>query len=90
MLETAYSMVGNIPEAAIAAILAGLLRNIAGWLVNTYKDGKVDEYEIKQLFGTIVQYFSSVMLLMVGMPVEQAVAGAFVLDVGSSALKAKV
>lgn len=87
MLEVAYSMSGNVPAAVVAAIVAGLLRNIAGWLVNTYKDGKVDEYEIKQLFGTIVQYFASVMLLMTGMPIEQAVAGSFLADVGTSALK---
>lgn len=87
MLETAYSMLGNIPMAAIAAILAGLLRNISGWLINSYKDGNVDEYEIRQLFGTIVQYFASILLLMTGMPIEQAVAGSFVLDAGSSALR---
>lgn len=29
MLEIASSMLGNIPEAAMAAILAGLLRNVA-------------------------------------------------------------
>jgi len=87
MLETAYSMLGNIPMVTIAAILAGILRNISGWLVNSYKDGKVDEYEIKQLFGTIVQYFASILLLMTGMSIEQAVAGSFVLDVGASALK---
>ena len=87
MLETAYSMIGNVPMTAIAAILAGLLRNIAGWLVNTYKDGKVDKYEIRQLFGTIIQYFASIMLLSQGMSIEQAVAGSFVLDTGASALK---
>jgi len=80
-------MLGNIPTAAVAAIVAGLLRNLAGWLENSYKDDKVDEYEIKQLVGTMVKYFSSVMLLMVGMPIEQAVAGSFVLDVGASAVK---
>jgi len=87
MLDIAYSMLGNIPTAAVAAIVAGLLRNLAGWLENSYKDDKVDEYEIKQLVGTMVKYFSSVMLLMVGMPIEQAVAGSFVLDVGASAVK---
>lgn len=82
-------MLGNIPMAVIAAILAGLLRNIAGWIENSYKDGKLDPYDIKQLFGTIVKYFAYIMLLMLGMPIGQAVVGSFVLDVGSSALKSR-
>jgi hypothetical protein len=85
MFETAYSMLGNIPDAAIMAIVAGILRNIAGWFENAYKDNKIDEYEIKQLLGTIVKYFGSIMLLMLGLPIEQAVAGSFVLDAGTSA-----
>ena len=44
---------------------------------------------MKQLGGTMIKYFASVSLLMLGLPVEQAVAGAFVLDAGTSALKAK-
>ena len=87
MLETAYSMLVNIPEAAIMAIVAGILRNITWRFENTYKDGKLDEYEIKQLLGTMVKYFASIMLLMLGLPIEQAVAGSFVLDAGTSALK---
>lgn len=87
MLETAYSMLGNIPVAAIAAILAGLLRNISGWVENAYKDGSVEPYEIKQLYGTITKYFAAIMLLMLGVPIEQAIAGSFVLDIGASTLK---
>jgi len=87
MLDIAYSMLGNVPAAAVAAIVAGLLRNVAGWLENSYKDGKVDEYETKELLGTTVKYFCSVMLLTVGMLIEQAVAGSFVLDIGTSAVK---
>jgi hypothetical protein len=87
MFETAYSMLGNIPDAAIMAIVAGILRNIAGWFENAYKDGKLDEYEIKQLIGTMVKYFASIMLLMLGLPIEQAVAGSFVLDAGTSAIR---
>lgn len=87
MLETVYSIIGNIPTVVITAIVAGLLRNIAGWFENAYKDGKIDEYEIKELLGTIVKYFASIMLLTTGMPIEQAVAGSFILDVGTSAIK---
>lgn len=87
MLETAYSMLGNIPEAAIMAIVAGILRNVTGWFENAYKDGKLDEYEIKQLLGTVVKYFASISLLMLGFPLPEAIAGSFVLDVGTSAIK---
>ncbi len=87
MLEMAYSMLGNIPEAAIMAIVAGILRNVTGWFENAYKDGKLDEYEIKQLLGTVVKYFASISLLMLGFPLPEAIAGSFVLDVGTSAIK---
>lgn len=87
MLETAYSMLGNIPEAAIMAIVVGILRNITGWFENAYKDRKIEEYEIKQLLGTMVKYFASIMLLMLGLPIEQAVTGSFVLDAGTSAMR---
>lgn len=87
MLEVTQTMVSNIPVAAIAAVTAGLLRSIAGWLENSYKDGKIDDYEVKQLVGTVVKYFAGVSLLMLGLPIEQAVAGTFVLDTGTSALK---
>jgi len=90
MFEITTDLVGNIPIAVLAAVSAGLLRSVAGWLENSLKDGKIDEFELKQLGGTVVKYFASVSLLALGLPIEQAVAGAFVLDVGSSALKAKV
>ena len=32
MLEVANSILGNIPVAVIAAIVAGILRNIAGYI----------------------------------------------------------
>jgi len=89
MFEVTTEMLNNVPIAVIAALAAGLLRSVAGWLENALKDGKVDAFEMKQLGGTMVKYFASVSLLMLGLPVEQAVAGAFVLDAGTSALKAK-
>jgi len=89
MFEVTTDMLNNVPIAVIAALAAGLLRSVAGWLENSLKDGKIDAFEVKQLGGTMVKYFASVSLLMLGLPVEQAVAGAFVLDAGTSALKAK-
>ena len=90
MFEVTTEMLNNAPIAILAAVSAGLLRNIAGWLENSLKDGAIDEFEVKQLGGTMIKYFASVSLLMLGLPVEQAVAGAFVLDAGTSALKTKV
>ncbi len=90
MFEITADLVSNIPIAVIAAVSAGLLRSVAGWLENSLKDGKIDGYELKQLGGTVVKYFASVSILALGLPIDQAVAGAFVLDVGTSALKPKV
>ena len=87
MFEVTSELVSNIPLAAITAVSAGLLRSIAGWLENSLKDGKIDEFEIKQLGGTMIKYFASVSILMLGLPIDQAVVGAFALDVGASALK---
>lgn len=89
MFEVTTEMLNNVPIAVITAVSAGLLRNVAGWMENSMKDGVIDEFEVKQLGGTIIKYFASVSILMLGLPLEQAVTGAFVLDVGASALKAK-
>lgn len=87
MFEIGTSIINNIPLAAFSAITAGFLRSTAGWLENSLKDEKIDEFEIKQLSETVIKYFASVSLLMLGLPIEQAVAGTFVLDVGTRALK---
>ena len=82
-------MLGNIPMALVAAVLAGLVRNVFGFLENALKDGKLDKYEIMQLIGTVTKYFAGVLLLSFGMPIPQAVAGVFGLDVVATALKKK-
>lgn len=87
VLET---LVANLPTAGIAAIFAGLLRNVAGWLENALKDGKIDKYEKKKLVGTIIKYFGSINLLMFGLPAGEAVALAFSLDVTTSAIKSAI
>ena len=38
-----------------APILAGVVRNAAGWLENSLKDGKVSSYEWGQLLATTLQ-----------------------------------
>ena len=89
MLEIVGIMLDNVPVAAVAAVGAGFLRSLAGWIENAYKDGKVDEFEVKQLIGTVIKYFAGVSLLMLGLPVGEAVAGVFILDATTSALKNK-
>lgn len=86
MLEVVNGIIGNIPVAVLAAIVAGLLRSIAGYIENVYKDGNDQPYEAKKLVGTIVQYFAYIILLMLGLPAGPAVAGAFVVDAVKSAL----
>ena len=39
----------------IIPVIAGGIRNIAGWLETSLKDGKIDTYEIGKLFGTILE-----------------------------------
>ena len=74
MLETLNTALGNVPLVAVAAVVAGLLRATAGWLENALRDGKIDELEWKQLGGTVVQYFSYIMLLMLGVqPASEAI-----------------
>ena len=86
MLEVVNGMIGNIPVAVLAAIVAGLLRSVAGYIENVYRNGADQPFEAKKLLGTVIQYFAYIMLLMLGLPVGQAVAGAFLVDAGKSAL----
>ena len=88
-MDVLSALATNLPVTAIAAVSAGLIRNIAGWLENSFKDGEIDRYEWKQLVGTVVKYFSAVTLLSLGLPTGEAIAMTFGLDVVSSALKKK-
>lgn len=73
-------MIRNIPTAIWASIAAGILRSAAGYIENVYKNGQNQQFEFKKLLGTIIQYFAYIMLLMLGLPAGQAVAGAFITD----------
>jgi len=88
-MDVLSALATSLPTTALAAVSAGLLRNIAGWLENALKDGKIESYEWKQLIGTFVKYFSAITLLSLGLPVGEAVATTFGLDVVTSALKNK-
>ncbi len=87
MIETATNVIGGIPNAIIAAVVVGLIRSILGWFENAYKDGIITDFEVKQLIGTIAGYFSGILLLSQGLPIEQAIAGTYGLDVVASAIK---
>lgn len=87
MIEIPTNIIENIPVALIAAVTVGLLRSVAGWLENSYIDGVVEDYELKQLAGTIIQYFATISILMLGLPVGGAAAIALALDKGTSSIK---
>jgi len=89
MIEQATNIIGDIPSTIIAAIMVGLIRCALGWFENAYKDGIITDFEVKQLFGTIAKYFSGILLLSQGLPIEQAIAGTYGLDIVASALKNK-
>jgi len=89
MYEQTLNILGDIPSAVVVAVVIGLIRSILGWFENAYKDGVITEFEVKQLVGTMAKYFSGVLLLSQGLPLEQAIAGTYGLDVVSSALKTK-
>lgn len=86
MYEIVNNMIGNIPVAVLAAIATGMLRSIAGYIENVYQGGQDQQFEFKKLLATMVQYFAYIMLLMLGVPVGQAVAGTFVVDAIKSSL----
>jgi hypothetical protein len=87
MIEIPTNIIENIPVALIVAATVGLIRSVAGWLENSYIDGVVEDYELKQLAGTIIQYFATISILMLGLPAGPAAAVALVLDKGTSAIK---
>ncbi|GEM_PF-3288805 len=88
-MDVLSAIAANMPVTALAAVTAGLIRNVAGWLENALKDGVIEGYEWKQLIGTIVKYFSAITLLSLGLPVGEAVAATFGIDTLTSALKSK-
>ncbi len=89
MIETATNVIGGIPNAVIAAVVIGLIRSVLGWFENAYKDGVITDFEVKQLVGTMAKYFSGILLLSQGLPLDQAIAGTYGLDIVASALKTK-
>lgn len=88
MLEILNGVLQDIPIAVIAATTAGLLRAVAGWLENSMKDGEISNLEWQQLAGTVVQYFSYIMLLMVGIQPASEMLGNPVTQTAAASLSA--
>ena len=70
----------------IIPIAAGGIRNIAGWLENSFKDGEIQGYEWGKLFGTILEIgvLTISAIYGLGLDVTQAtgvgVLGSFILS----------
>ena len=59
-------MIENAQVVILVGALAGLLRNVAGWIENSYKDGIASSYEWKQLLATVIQYVGQTAILFLG------------------------
>lgn len=77
----------NMGNGVLPAVGVAVFRNLTGWIQNSFKDGKVQEYELKQLGATFVKYFAGITLLSFGMPLEASVATVFGIDLVGSKLK---
>ncbi len=54
---------------------------------NALRDGKIDDYEVKQLAGTLATYVATINVLALGLTPEYATVVAYVLDMVRTALK---
>jgi len=53
---------------------AALVRNFAGWLENSAKDGEIQTYEWAQLGGTVIKYAVISVALMLGLNMDVVTA----------------
>ncbi len=79
----------NLPQALAYSVSAGVLRNVLGYAENVFADGIVTQYEVKQMFGTVVKYFGFIMLLSFGMDIGSATALTFGIDVSKNIITKK-
>ena len=77
---TVTSIFGSVDKALAYAIVAGLVRNLAGYGDHMFADGKLDAYEVKKLGQTILLYFVGIFMLSQGMEMNQALVGTFGID----------
>jgi len=77
--------------AILAAVIPSVIRNIAGWIENAFEDGKITEYEWKELAATTLRVglISLCAFLGLGVPVVPAGAIGIVSDFFIKALKSR-
>ena len=70
-------------------ILAGGIRNIAGWFETSLKDGKIDTYEWGKLASTVIEVVVISLAAMLGLGLDAAQASGIgvLASYGLSALK---
>lgn len=76
----------DIGTATLLAIVAGVIRVLAGWVENVLRDGKVEPFEWKQLAGTLAVFIAGINVLSLGLTPEQATMVMFALDMLRTAL----
>lgn len=69
-----------VQNATLLAVVAGFVRDVAGYLENALRDGKVEPYEVKKLAGTILAYIGTVNLLAIGLSPETATVVTVIVD----------
>lgn len=77
----------DILTATLLAIVAGLIRCIAGWAENALRDGEVEPFEWKQLAGTLAVFIGGINILSLGLTPENATIVMFALDMIRTALE---
>jgi len=55
-----------LANPAVAVLLPAVLRNVAGWLEHSLKDGKISKYELKLLGSTVIRTGMQSLALVVG------------------------
>lgn len=70
-----------VATPAGAGVLVGVATNLAGWLENAMKDGKIDKYEIGKLGATVMKVLILTLMIYYGLDVSSVeaagLAGAF-------------
>lgn len=70
----------------VIPVIAGGIRNIAGWLENSLKDGEIQSYEWGRLLGTVIEVVIISISAMYGLGMDAAQAsgigilGSFILS----------
>lgn len=80
-------VVDDVVMATVLAIVAGLLRSVFGWAENALRDGKIEDYEWRQLAGTIAAYIGGINAMSIGLEPEIATVVVIILDMLRTGLR---